>query len=105
MAHVTRAMMVDGEQMTIDDAIIKAGSKQGMTKMFELMQDDKTVMVELDMLYDMSKYMEMRKEMTMESDRDREQGSRKKRKAIAPASYYRWTNARIPYEVSYEFCK
>lgn len=97
--------MIEGEQMTIDGAIIKAGSKEGMTKMFELMQDKDTVMVELDMLYNMTKYMDMRKEMTMEEARDEQQGSRKKRKAIIPSTYYRWPNARVPYEISYEFCK
>jgi len=105
-ACATSAMMIDGKQMSIDDAIVKAGSNGSMTGMYELMQgkDDQgneMVMVEYDMLYKMDTYNSMREEMTMAEEADQE-GGRKKRKAIA-ASRYRWPNNRVPYEISSTF--
>ncbi|XP_067936807.1 zinc metalloproteinase nas-13-like [Watersipora subatra] len=98
-AWCVSAMMIDGKQMSIDDAIIKAGSNGSMSKMFEIMQDEDSVMVELDMLYKIHTYNKMVQDMV---PIDADESSRKKRKAIRAESY-RWTNQRIPYEISYEF--
>ena len=67
------------------------------------MHDENTVMVELDMLFPIKKYEEMRKEMDSMEKGDEQSGGRKKRKAIIPTAAYRWTNERIPYEVSGAF--
>lgn len=96
------AMMIDGEEMSMDDAIIKAGSNGSMSKMYEVMQDNETVMVELDMLFKMETYSEMVKEMTSVAEDQAAGRSRSKRKAIRSTAY-RWTNNRVPYELSNEF--
>ena len=56
------SMMIHGKKMSMDKAIMEAGKKN--SKMFELMQDDHTVLLELDMLYPMETYVEMRKVRT-----------------------------------------
>jgi len=104
-ACAASAMMIEGQQMSMDDAIMKAGKDGEMSGMFEIMQGKdedgrEMVMVEMDMKYPMETYNKMREEMT--AAEDEEGGARKKRKAIL-GSTYRWPNARVPYVISSTF--
>jgi len=90
-------MMIDGKQMTMDAAIIKAGSNG--SQMYEIMMDEKTVRVELDILYPMEVYMEMRKVRHASILTDQYLYDCKQRRKLAVFSLGLWPYTSLLYEM------
>lgn len=102
LASDTAALWIDGKEMSMDEAIMEAGEKMGIN-MMEMMADKDTMRMQLDMLFKMETYMNMKDNLVPLNETNSDETKRRKKRKATRRFQSRWPNQIVPYEINADF--